>query len=123
MKLVGPDWTGPTTHARKDVRYAVGEVTMAPDWDPKPECGGGIHYAEGLDDWMPELGAGYHLIEGEPVGPTVRVIDYAGAKTKAEGWFTRREIVALLTPDQEPDAYVRRHVAQRRRQHRKTAGK
>ena len=113
MKLVGPDWTGPTPHARKDVRYAVGEVTLAPDWDPAPRCGGGIHYAETPEDWMPELSEGGHLIYGEPVGERVRVVDSSGAKSKAQGWKTLGEITAPLHVQEEPDASVRALVASR----------
>jgi len=105
LKLVSADWTG----VYRDGTYAVGQVTMAPDWNPAPVCGGGIHYAEGPDDYMPEPGPGDHLIEVEPVGETVRV---DRNKSKAQGIRVVREITRIPTPEEEPDAGVRRWVAE-----------
>jgi len=108
LKLVSAEWTGVHEKARKDVIYAVGQVTMAPDWDPGPVCGGGIHYAEELSDYMPESTNSRRLIEVEPVGETVRI---QHNKTKAQGIRVIREITRILTPEEEPDADVRWRVA------------
>ena len=82
LKIITADGRGVSPHARPDVTYSVGCVTMAPDWNPEPVCGGGIHYAEMPDDWLPELEAHHIVVEVEPVGETVRICD---DKTKAEG--------------------------------------
>jgi len=110
LKLVSDTWTGVHEKARKDVIYAVGQVTMAPDWDPRPVCGGGIHYAEKPNDYMPDPTPGSHLIEVEPVGKTVRI---GGNKTKAQGIRVVREITHILTPEEEPNTDVRWCVAWR----------
>jgi len=110
LKILTSDWRGPSPEARRDVVYAVGQVTMAPDWDPRPVCGGGIHYAEKPTDYMPVAPVGGHLVEVEPVGVTVPV---GRDKRKSQGVRIVREIVAIPTPDEEPDAGVRRWVAER----------
>jgi len=110
LKLVSDTWTGVHWQARQDVTYAVGKVTMAPDWDPRPVCGGGIHYAEGPCDYMPEPASNGHLIEVEPVGETVRIDN---GKSKAQGIRVIREITRVPTPEEEPDAGVRWWVARR----------
>ncbi|MFH1973053.1 MAG: hypothetical protein ABIK13_00380 [Patescibacteria group bacterium] len=108
LKLVSAEWTGVHKKARKDVTYAVGQTTMAPDWDLAPECGGGIHYAEEPDDYMPDRVPNARLIEVEPVGETVRIDN---GKSKAQGVCVIREITRIPTPEEEPDAEVRQRVA------------
>jgi len=110
LKLVSKDWTGVSGEARQDVRYAVGQVTTAPDWNPYPVCGGGIHYAEHRDDWMPEPISCMHLIEVEPVGPTERIED---DKTKAQAVRVLREITAVPTPAEERSSIKREWIASR----------
>jgi len=43
-KAVDSDYS--TSHARaKNIFYKPGETPEAPDWDPKPECGRGLHFS------------------------------------------------------------------------------
>jgi len=108
LKVVTSDWTGVHEDARQDVVYRIGEITEAPDWDPEPECGGGLYYAEGLWDYLPETPEGGHLLEIEPVGEVVRV---ENNQSKTNRLRVIREITAVPTPDEEPDAGMRRLVA------------
>jgi len=110
LKLVSARWTGVHSQARKDVTYAVGQVTMAPDWDPTPVCGGGIHYAEGLSDYMPHPSDDEHLIEVEPVGEIVRV---GWNKTKAQGIRVIREITRIPSIRNEPNGKIRVWISAR----------
>ena len=42
FKALEEDWRG--SHKTK-VTYEPGSIPAAPDWDPEPECGGGLHFS------------------------------------------------------------------------------
>ncbi len=54
LKLVGAQMDGKKTilykrtshefETRNGIRYLLGTLVEAPDWDPDPECGGGLHF-------------------------------------------------------------------------------
>jgi len=108
LKVVSANWTEPHLDARQDVVYRVGEVAECPDWDPEPECGGGLHYAATSLDYLPETPEGGHLLEVEPVGEVVRV---ENNQSKTNRLRVIREITAVPTPDEESSAAVRWYVA------------
>jgi len=108
LKVVSANWTGTHPDARQDVVYRVGEITEAPDWNPKPKCGGGLHYAETPFDYLPEAPEDGHLLEVEPVGEVVRI---EGEKSKTNRLLPVREITAIPTPAEEPDVGMRQLVA------------
>jgi len=110
LKVVSANWTGVHEDARQDVVYKVGEITEAPDWDPEPKCGGGLHYAANSLDYLPETPEGGHLLEVERVGEVVRV---EGEKSKTNRLRVIREITAVPTPEEESSAAVRYWVAKR----------
>ena len=90
IKIVTHDWRGPSSEARKDVVYAVGEITEAPDWDGGlPVCGGGIHFYAEDGDYLPDIPIDGRFIEIEPIGAVVRV-DHN--KSKCRAIKTLREI-------------------------------
>ena len=113
LKVVSSVWTGTHEAARQDVRYAVGEITRAPDWDPRPVCGGGLHYAADPGDYLPNIPDGGHLLEVEPVGDSVRVMEGGVPKSKCAALRVQREILSVPTPEEEPDWEVRMTIAER----------
>ena len=112
IKIIDTDWRDCHTHT---LTYRVGEVTMAPDWDPHPDCGHGIHYSASLCTALSNTAhnnAG-RLVEVEPVGDVVNLVD----KEKAQGvrvlrTLTCAEFVATITPD-DADGWNRRLRAAR----------
>ena len=72
------------------LKFEVGKITMAPDFNSEKKCGGGIHYAEGLVTVLEntEYNSKGCLIEVIPEG---RIIKFHN-KYKAEGVIVKRII-------------------------------
>ncbi len=59
----------------------VGAVVSAPDWDPTPRCGGGLHGLPwGCGDWYLLTGTRWMVFSADPVD----VVDIDGAKSKVK---------------------------------------
>ena len=57
------------------LKFEVGKTTVAPDWDSKSECGGGIHFSHSLYSILSNTNhnnCGY-LIEVKPVSEIVEL--------------------------------------------------
>ena len=78
-------WTG-------KLRFDVGAVVMAPDFDPSPDCGGGIHYSAGDDEILIADPVLVRVVEVEPVGETIAFAGAGGRKSKAAGVRVVREV-------------------------------
>lgn len=92
------------------IEYEVGKTSWAPDFDPGPTCGNGLHYGEDIDagifNGFPYLGdrnniiyypsnvpfhqwTNFLVLEVETRGKTVKICH---DKYKAEGLFVSREL-------------------------------
>jgi len=55
------------------IKYEVGEITTAPDWDPKPYCGGGLHFGEIRVAILHTLGTPGRVFEVQAIGEVVEI--------------------------------------------------
>jgi len=102
------------------IKHEVGTVITAPDWDPTPECGNGLHFGEagvGIENVRTAPGK---VFEVEPIG---QVIEISPGKKKAEKLRIIRELnlpqlLSRLAKDE--DFFVRKEVAKNPNTSKKT---
>lgn len=94
------------------LNFNVGQVSAITDgeWNPNPECGGGIHFAKSIFTLLENTkhnGKGF-LVEVEPIGSIIEFNDKAKAKTIiVKRIITPDEFIEELKAD-DPDYLNRR---------------
>lgn len=88
------------------IKYEVGKVITAPDWDPEPRCGGGLHFGEARVSICATLVAPGRSFKVEPIG---QVVEISEGKKKAQSLRIVEELdfsklLLMLAKDESMDA-------------------
>lgn len=90
------------------IKYEVGKVITAPDWDPEPRCGGGLHFGEPGNSICFVSGTPGRAFKVEPIG---KVVEIFGGKKKAQGLKIVKELdfsklLLMLAKDENMDTRI-----------------
>ena len=91
------------------IKYEVGKITTAPDWDPKPYCGGGLHFGEIRVAIVYTVGQPDRVFEVQAIGEVVEISPgfKKTKKLKVVRELNLPELLSKLAKDKNLDVRVK----------------